>query len=297
MNTSVVPYELSLIICLDLDHTMIGDIKCQVCEWELIQKFEPSKMRLFRENLKTQLQQSILIRPGLKHFLVTLTAGQTEFFVYTASDKRWAQFFVPILEDVLGIRFNRPILTRAHCIHVPPNNALQKSLVHVETPITSVLRKKYKHGNGGVPIDRAFVSKHILLVDNMYVLPANERHRMIKTWSYNYTYETDVLRLLSESTILQHLRDILKILRRYRVHVFTIQPHLTYEEFRVLYYMKLAQDIQRAWDATSIALRDDFWIRLTKAMVSLPPEARYKDKSIRLIQHSIPSSRHARAIV
>lgn len=291
--------EPSLIVCLDLDHTMIGDIKCQVCEWELIQKFEPSKMRLFRENLKTQLQQSILIRPGLKHFLVTLSAGQTEFFVYTASDKRWALFFVPILEDVLGVRFNRPILTRAHCMHVPPSNTLQKSLVHVESFIVSVLRKKLKHGNGSnIHIDRAFVSKRILLVDNMYVLPANERHRMIKTWSYNYTYETDVLRLLSESTILQHLRDILKILRRYRVHVFTIQPHITYEEFRVLYYMKLAQDIQRAWDATSTALRDDFWIRLTKAMVSLPPEARYKDKSIRLIQHSIQSPRHhARPIV
>lgn len=279
----------NLILCIDMDGNMIGDIKCQVCEWELVRLLEPTRIRLFRENLKTQLQHSLLIRPGLKHFLTTFAYGdQAELFVYTASDQKWASFLVPILEDVLGIRFHRPILSRSHCYMIQSTGSILKSLVKVANPILKTLRRKYPG------ITREEIVRRTVLVDNSYVLVQSERHRMIKSWSYNYAYQTDVLRLLSDAVIAQNIKEVLRVLKRYRVHVPSLSSHSTFDDFRVLYYAKLALDMQTGMDAAHKAARDGFWTSLTKTLSSIPVEARYKDKSIRLVQSSLtPSPRHS----
>lgn len=127
---SKVPY----LFVLDIDGTMVGDVTMQSQYFSVI-----SELR--KHGFKPRVQHMIppafapnskLVRPGFATWLKKLQEMFPEiyFFVYTASEKRWALQEIAWIEKLHDIKFAKPIFTREDC---SPDSAghLRKSLSRI----------------------------------------------------------------------------------------------------------------------------------------------------------------------
>lgn len=243
------------VICLDLDNNIIGNIKYQVCEWEILKQFDKSKLKAFRANLCAILRHTLMIRLDFKYFITQIAArfSHIEFFIYTGSERKWATFLIDCLEEVLQIKFNRPLLTRDYCLF--SDGGMSKCLRRVAPVIYRSLKKKY-------PL---MTPKHILnnsvLIDNAKY--NNENLLMIKSWSYNYEYPSDILRLINEEVLRNQTRGICKLLAKYSIGPkISSKSHMSYEEFIVLYYERFAKQLSSNLHHEKQFSQDHFWKKL-----------------------------------
>lgn len=249
-----------MVVLIDLDGTIIGDISPQVCEWEILLRFAPTRLKAYKDNLRTQLKQG-LMRPDLTNFMdaIKVKYPHTEFFIYTASETRWANVIIPCIENEYGIRFNRPIFNRAHCINVEYN--VKKSPLSIVPQITKVLRSKYE------VLDKS-IANSLLMIDNYNVLVKNEDHILLQCPTYEYTIHYDVLRLIDEETLRENYAEIATILKHYKLfpsHVPT-EAQFSYEVFKALYFDYLGSSIKKSIKVN--AQPDVFWHTLGDVMLS-----------------------------
>ena len=260
-------------ICVffDIDGTLIGDIGPQVWEWEFLTQYEPGKIQQFKKNLCAHLQNGLL-RPGLANFIDYLRSrhpDNLELYIYTASDVKWAQFLVPCIEGITGIKFNRPLFTRQNC--TVSHGAYRKSLV---STLPTVLKKlKQKHGP-----DVELLLSNCTIIDNNNVV--KEDSRLVLCPTYNYIDVYDVLRLLSEDTLRTNYNEI-----KIRLTTHGIFPdvgsEVSFSVFKSLYYTALGKYIKDNLKDT-IGQKDQFWNKLG-SLVS----GSFKDSNIKAINKSI----------
>lgn len=231
----------------DIDGTMIGDILPQLAEWEIINKFEKSKLNIYKKNLQTQLENGIL-RPHLASFIDTIKTKNTdcEIFIYTASDGKWANFIVAIIEKIISRKFNRPLFTRKHC--VLKKNGYQKSIRRIE--------KFIKKSSGGDVFSQS------ILFDNNFVLMKQEEQRLYICPTYNYKDVYDVTRLLSENVLYENYYEIAKILSTYGLFPdFDSLKHqnFSYNVFKSLYFSFIGNNIRENLK-NNLMIKDNFWM-------------------------------------
>lgn len=145
-----------LVFILDLDGTIIGDCGYQVCIYNIERILKKNKLRISEENLKScYTTKSKLIRPFFKLFYLTIKKKYPNslFYIYTASEKEWANKEISLIEKTHNIKFNRPIFTRKECI-IDNTGQYKKSV----SSILPIIRKKNKHLN--------IEDKNILVIDN-----------------------------------------------------------------------------------------------------------------------------------
>ena len=172
-----------LVLLIDLDGTVQGDILPQVEEHKLINKLPVKINRKFLSGDYTKG----LLRPYFTHFVNMIEkqhAGRIEMFIYTASEKKWAYHIVPIIESITGVKFNRPIFTRNEC---NMEKQAHKSLAAVKPKIMRSLRKSYS----GIT-HKSSLDNMIFLIDNSHVL--EESKFLLKCPTYGYAVNVDILR-------------------------------------------------------------------------------------------------------
>jgi hypothetical protein len=163
-----------LIIFLDIDGTIVGDVSNKADEWcivkDLNKYIKDNKVRHRRiifnvEKLQKDLIASCL-RPGLASFVSTVTAkcGPVEFFIYTASTSEWAKFLIKQIEHIIKVTFNRPIFARPDCVIVS-GGVLNKSINKVLPAAKKALSKRYTND--------ALNNASAILIDNTDV---GEKH-------------------------------------------------------------------------------------------------------------------------
>jgi hypothetical protein len=186
-----------LIIVLDIDGTIIGNISPQASLFDLQQQIKSDKQGFSKINLidvkglRHKLNNGI-IRPHLKHFINNTKA---EFFIYTASSNDWANFLVPHIENVLGIKFNRPLMTRNHCELEP--NVKQKSKSKIDKIVFNSLKKKYKDSH---PTFEQVQNNMLIIDNNPDVYSAKDLESTIVCSSYTFLYPENVPAKLNEET-------------------------------------------------------------------------------------------------
>ena len=198
------------VILLDLDNTIQGNVLPQLQEYNLIE-FLNSKNNSDSDKSKfkkiTQSKQHIindfikgnLLRPHFKRFIEKMRRrfSNAEFFVYTASENRWANYIVKILEAAIKVKINRKVFTRDDCIIDQSSGKVMKSIAHITPELFTILRKKYKL----TKVNNKYEFKHIFLIDNNYVLYEKESHHLIKCPDYNHSAIIDQLRCLKQEYI------------------------------------------------------------------------------------------------
>lgn len=241
-----------LVVLLDLDGTLAGRVTSVLCEYEIYKTVTVSKKsnsfnvpKHIRESMISRLRYGI-IRPHVIDFCrgVAEMGSGIELFVFTASENTWANFFVPCVEAALGVRFNRPIFTRNHCVvkqlpaaapahsHAPMNGgmtkkkdrapsgqapvyyggvSLLKSITKLRPLIARALRGRYPGLRApGDLIDR------VILVDNTPHVMSDPREsaRLVVCPTYDYAYVYDVIAHLPVDVLHSGFAQLVPVLQR-----------------------------------------------------------------------------------
>lgn len=214
-------------IVIDIDGTILGDISPQVIEWQMISDYNKSSMRYFKKYLIDVLRD-YLIRPGLSTFLTDFKeshGNNVHFFVYTASEHKWAMFLTPCIEAALGIQFKRPIFTRNHMVFCKKSGYYKKSLGHVLPSMNKTCKTTMK-------------LEDCVLIDNNSTLIPSESSRLILCSTFDYAFYQDPLRFLPVKKVEQNLENIIDKL--YSIDNFkSIKKNISFEQFYIEYYKRI----------------------------------------------------------
>jgi len=168
-NANGEPY----IFLLDLDGTIIGDCSYQ-CDIYNIQEIIKKNITIKNHNIqlgdltkyKTTCDkmlekcydlQSKLLRPHFATFMSEMKKrfANCYFFIYTASEKTWANKEILIIEKQNNIKFNRPIFTRDNCLKDASGN-IRKSVHKILPQLLKAMKMPKTHT----------ITNHIIVVDN-----------------------------------------------------------------------------------------------------------------------------------
>lgn len=247
---------IPLAVVIDIDGTIIGEIMPQVIEWQLVAQYRKEYMRQFRMYL-TDALRTALVRPGLADMINSLRANfrDVEFFIYTASEHKWAHVVVPCIEAALGVGFCRPIFTRNHTVVNAKTGVHQKSLMRVLPMINRAFKKK-----GYIaPLSL----EQCILIDNNQTLIPQEASRLVLCSTYKYTFYQDVLRFIPTSVIQQHLPQIVQYL--IDTDMFpSVNKNVNIEAFYAHYYERLGRNIATRYKSNMAV--DRMWLKVYKAL-------------------------------
>lgn len=259
-----------LVFFIDIDGTLIGDVTPQVCEWEIVEAIDKSKITGFRNSLVDVLVNGLL-RPQIADFIIGMKQryDHVEFYVFTASDVRWANFVVPCIEKAIGFKFNRPIFTRENCIDQ------KKSLDCIIPKVVRGLKKKYPK------ISMRMLRSRVALIDNNDVLVPCESHRCIRAPTYSFIYYNDVLSKLSLADIERGYITIATIMYKYGL----IDSKVVHDpiKMRASYYTCLGKKVHEEKNQHS---KDYYWTKLFRILQALHFED-LKSSTIKKINKAI----------
>lgn len=105
---------------VDFDNTIVGNVQSLSYKFVALSEAfnrgivdeasELARMRpWFVEGMRA------LVRPHFADFMRDAKAQQRPVFVYTASHPKWAEYIVPIVEEIVGFGFAKPLFTRDDC--------------------------------------------------------------------------------------------------------------------------------------------------------------------------------------
>jgi hypothetical protein len=162
------------VFIIDLDGTIIGDCIYQTDIYKigLILRKLGFKIKINDILEDHYNEKTKLIRPYFLNFITTIkkTIPNSYFYIYTASEKKWAEKEIKIIEKILDIKFERPIFTRNDC-----NLNMEEEKISFIKSIDKI-KKKIKIEN-----------PEIIIIDDKTVYIDNN-HRLIKCKMYNYKY-------------------------------------------------------------------------------------------------------------
>jgi len=153
------------IFVIDLDGTIIGNCTYQCDIYNIMELIKNSKKKdlnkykiLCDKSLNDSYNnKSLLIRPHFFYFVESMKKLYPEsyFYIYTASEKKWAIKEISIIEKNNNFKFDRPFFTRDNCI-IDNNGNIKKSI----TKILPLIKKNVKmHASYDI-------KKHLLIIDN-----------------------------------------------------------------------------------------------------------------------------------
>jgi hypothetical protein len=241
-----------IVVLLDFDNTIVGDVAWLSWEYSLV-RANHRRIRYQHKLIEDDLNHG-LIRPYFADFIKLMKSRyhNVEFFVYTASDKRWAEFIISKIEKVLNLRFHRPIFARDSCITI--NNSYYKSIEKIQKHLCSALKPKY----GLLTSYKEFQS--IVLIDNN---PRSliERDFQITCPNYNYNQPINVLRHFNRPNIPVMAATLNKILSPK-----TSFPNTSGDAFFHAYYAYLSLAYMNASIVNNKEKQDRFWKYMLKRM-------------------------------
>lgn len=217
-----------LAVVIDIDGTIIGDIVPQVIEWQLITEYSKGNMRMFKKCL-IDILKNYLIRPGLREFMTDIKESHPDvhFFVFTASEHKWAHFLMPCIEAALGVHFQRPIFTRNHMVFCKTSGTYKKSLAKILPQINKSSKA-------------TMTLKNCVLIDNNSTLIPSESSRLILCSTFDYRIYQDPLRYIPIEKVEHNLPSIVKLLNQ--VDDFhSLKPVSSFNKFYGDYYKMVSR--------------------------------------------------------
>lgn len=267
-----------LCIVIDLDGTIIGDITPQIMTFELGKSLKQAHVKnIFDlQDLKAKLKAGLL-RPHFETFMrnVSYNKPTVEFFVYTASEKSWAELVIKCIEKVIGIKFNRPILSRGFC--VLQDREYKKSIKYIKPTIAKCLKKKY-----GVAFGKAELTNNILVIDNNNVYSSNDAKNLIICPTYNYRIPENVVANIKLDTFKQHALMITTVMRRH----IPLSNTTNYNHFQRDFYTYYLNYLTTATKKNSQYAQDKFWLHMRDIILSHGVTL-FDDHTIRYINNTL----------
>lgn len=268
-----------LIIVIDLDGTIIGDITPQIMTFDLVKNFKLAGYKFPHDvgDLRSKLKSG-LVRPYFDTFITSLSKSvPVEFFIYTASEKTWAELVIKNIEASYGIKFNRPIFARQYCVYSEKDREYKKSLSLIRPSIIKLLKKKYH-----VSFTKHDLQKNFLIVDNTNVYHSNDQKSLLLCPTYNYRVPENVLSIIREEQYKQHYVLINNTLNRY----FPLAHTSNYITFQKDFYKHYLTYLETQLHNNTRYSQDRFWLNLRDIIISKNIR-KFDETSVRYIANGI----------
>ncbi len=261
----------SNVFIIDLDGTIIGDCiyQCEMYKIGLILAKLGHKVKINDILDSHYTDKSKLIRPHFITFIKTMKElmPNSYFYVYTASEKKWAEIQIKLIEKNLNIKFDRPIFTRNDCDPKVEDNRLSF------TKSIEKIKKKIKVPN-----------PEIIIIDDKRVYIDNS-HRLINCRVYNYKsfcnyWDYIPIDKINNKVFLKFLSSLIEQSRLSPCHqTLTTKQKCDYYKWL---YLKTAE-INKS---NKKYKKDKFWLSLTK-IINDNRIREINDKSVSFIQNSL----------
>jgi hypothetical protein len=241
------------IFILDIDETIIGDIKFQLNEYNIINNFLNIRSKIiikYKKNLIFDLKNG-LIRPNLQIFVNYCKNNNIPVFLYSAGSSEWINFLIPIIEKIINFKFEKPYFSRNNMIVI--NNNLMKSIKNIKYKIYKNLKKKKYI----LPKD---IDNKIIMIDNRIDNIINNKY-IIKCPSYSYAIVTDPLR---------NLTDEQKYNLRKNISLILYQKIFNYNTLLVLIYSNYLKNIKLYGIKNNKYYKDNFFNFITLILSKMP---------------------------
>lgn len=263
-----------LVIVIDLDGTVIGDILHAVAEREIVTSLCPdhAQARVQMKNEHTSRMRHGVVRPRFDAFVRKVeecnrgTGRHVELFVYTASEDNWALYVVSLLEAAVGFKVNRPIFSRKHCVP-GPDGAFFKLLTPLCPSIVSSLRRKKYN------ISLLSLQENIILIDNnpSVIRTEQDKIRLVVCPTYNFLTAFDILSHVHVDIIHERYEAIARTLIPFGMYPASHEkdggPPRSPRHFLRIYYSGLVERLKKTTRSGNGAeLRDRFWVRMKNAI-------------------------------
>ena len=214
--------QAPLVILLDIDGTLIGDITPQILIYEILGKLRQfTKCPYNLKDLQSRLNEGI-IRPYFKSFFKELSDYGVEIFIYTASEKKWAEFIVKQIEASVGIKFNRPLFTRNNCQYT--GGEYMKKIGFVKPMVIKTLNRKY---NTRFSPD---LRNRIIAIDNRRVYFPEDEKYLVLCDTYNYKIPENLPFVLRRPVFEKHHNIINHMLAHYFSNYKSTSNYMKFEK-------------------------------------------------------------------
>ena len=293
-----------VIVLVDIDGTIIGDIDAQLTEYQHIvqshlnatvkQVGGAMRVKMFKDRLVTQLING-LMRPGFSQFCAQCHMLRIPVMIYTAADHDWAHFLVPRIQQAVQMemardledppkhfRFSR-LFTRNNC--EPDGDMMfKKSLERVKKDIYATLKKNYtmRAGMDGV-------IKRTILIDNTDGILV-ERDHLVVVPTYKFAYIYDVTENMDHTDK--------ALMQKARAELYAKSSFLggrnasTTLPFRAWLYTAMADNIRSHSEYDNMRRTDPLWHTLRRRIVEYMNDDTNKTSSgPRLAEHLLKGGR------
>jgi len=276
MSNNIEPY----IFIIDLDGTIIGNCSYQ-CDiyniMELIKAYDKknfNKCKVLCEKYLNESygEKSLLIRPHFFHFIQSMKKiyPNSYFYVYTASEKKWANKEISIIEKNNNFKFDRPLLTRDNCIIDSCGN-IKKSV----NKILPLIKKNIKFSN------TYDIKKHLLIIDNNPTF-IDYKENLLICPSYNYVKFNNLKDIIPEEITCGNIKHYInKLTKEQRMCRNYNNPDCMEKTYKWLY--KKCRKINKY---NSKYMNDSFWSDLV-ILIKNYNIKQYTSKNVEMMQKSI----------
>lgn len=259
------------VFIIDLDGTIIGDCVYQAELYKIYLILGKLGIKIkINEILEPHYnEKSRLIRPYFIDFIRKMRENfpNCRFYVYTASEKKWADKQIIMIEKSLNMKFNRPIFTRNECEIIMENGK--------STYVKSInrIRKRLKIEN-----------PEIMIIDDRQVYQDNS-NLLIRCNLYNYRsfcnyWDFIPIEKIKNQVFLKYLSSLMEQDR--------LNPNFktTSIKQKMEHYKWMYEKCKELHNYNKKYKKDDFWLNLTKIICKNKIKT-FNDKSLSIIQKSL----------
>ena len=268
MDNTDIPY----VFILDWDGTIAGNVSFQSQHASVVSTLKSYKIK---PNVQYTIPpafgpRSKLIRPGFSTWMKALQTMYKEvyFFIYTASEKSWANLEIAWVEKLHNIKFMRPIFTRDDCFNDIGNNGTRKSIAKIYPRIiSSIVRERGPSHPLSISQRKSILENHLVIIDNNAVY--NDRQsNLLLCPDYNYTVFENLLTLIPKDV--RNIPAIQQLIYTLISNGYMCKlPDMNDDGMAALssQYTWLASKCKALHEQNKAYMQDDFWKHLTKIIV------------------------------
>lgn len=257
------------IFILDLDNTIIGDIKPQVILWEIAKASSRSNpIKFDQKAFQEKLLKGRIVRPGFSDFIRYVQSQGHLVYVYTASEKSWATFVISQIEKALHIKFEKPIFTRKNCQYV--SGAFRKNTQVLAPAINRSLKSK--------GIRTPLQSLKMTIIDNLNTYHALDQNNLVVCPSYDFKYPENIGANISYDQFRDNMRVINSTMEKYVQNYQITNDYWLFQKRSTVNFLLYIADMNRGESPD----KDGFFSTLTTFMKSHPKHifAKYINKHV-----------------
>uniref|UniRef100_A0A6U4Q3E7 FCP1 homology domain-containing protein n=1 Tax=Hemiselmis andersenii TaxID=464988 RepID=A0A6U4Q3E7_HEMAN len=208
INKQLTPQSVNMLIVLDMDHTMVGDL-VSLSDRDNIETNVPwtywpeGKERGLSANYIYPFLERGMMRPGMIALLEWFRSIGAVVVVYTHSEEKWATKVCEAMEKAAGWHFIARLFSRNDCRDGHPEFTARKSLEYV------IERCKVLD-----QLHWADMTNTIMFDDDGNALNKEESHRLVKVASYDYWEACQWDEIVNEDLMSRNDEELAGMVRR-----------------------------------------------------------------------------------